>query len=173
MTRTRCTTALARAAIVPLALAIVGVGGATAAGAATKSAPPATVVVAKTSLGNVLVNSKGRTLYMFGKDSGTTSACTGACATAWPPLRVTGTPTVGKGAKAALIGTTARTDGKTQVTYNGHPVYTFQGDKKAGDTNGQGLTAFGGTWDALSSAGRLVSTQPSNSGGSSGGGLGY
>jgi predicted lipoprotein with Yx(FWY)xxD motif len=143
----------------------------TNASAATKTG---TVLVAKTDLGKVLVTAKGRTLYMFGKDSGSTSACTGACATNWPPLRVTGTPTVGTGAKAALISSITRTDGKAQVTYNGHPVYLFVGDKKAGQTNGQGLNAFGGTWDALSSAGKVVTASASaSSGGSSSGGLGY
>ena len=172
MTRHRFTTLLARAAIVPLtALALIGTGSAvTSAGAATKTG---TVVVKKTDLGKVLVSAKGRTLYMFGKDSGDTSACTGACATNWPPLRVTGTPTVGKGAKAALIGTITRTDGNAQVTYNGHPVYLFVGDKKAGDTNGEGLNAFGGTWDALTSSGRVVTANSSSSSGSSSGGLGY
>jgi predicted lipoprotein with Yx(FWY)xxD motif len=168
MTRNRCTTFIARVAIVPLAaVALVCTGvGISDAGAATKHTP-ATVKIAKTSLGNVLVDSKGRTLYLFGADTGTTSTCTGACATNWPPARVTGTPTAGKGALAALVGTTTRTDGKPQVTYNGHPVYRFIGDKKAGDTNGEGLTAFGGTWSALGSAGTKVSGPPATTGGGS------
>ena len=130
----------------------------------------ATVGVANTGLGNILVNSAGRTLYMFGKDTGTQSTCTGACAQNWPPLLATGTPTVGSGATASMLGTTTRSDGGRQVTYNGHPLYLFVGDKKPGDTNGQGLTAFGGSWFALSAAGNQVSGQASNSGG---GGLGY
>jgi hypothetical protein len=69
-----------------------------------------------------------------------------------------------------VIGTTTRSDGKPQVTYNGHPLYRYQGDQKPGDTNGQGLTAFGASWFALSPAGSQVTTQPSSSGGGGGGG---
>ena len=101
-------------------------------------------------------------------DSGTTSACSGACAVNWPPLRVTGKPTIGTGATASLVSTSTRSDGAKQVTYNGHPVYLFKGDKKPGDTNGEGLNAFGGNWYALSPAGNQVSGQPSSSGGGSG-----
>lgn len=104
---------------------------------------------------------------MFQKDSGTKSECTGACAVNWPPLEVSGKPTEGDGADASLVGTTSRSGGKQQVTYNGHPVYLYQGDKQAGDTNGESLNAFGGSWYALSSAGNQVSP-PANSGGGSG-----
>jgi len=163
-------------------LAACGGGGGNPASAA--STPPktaggqtATVGVAGAgSLGKVLVDSSGRTLYLFQKDSGTTSACTGPCATAWPPLRASGKPAVGAGLSASKVGKTPRSDGKAQVTYNGHPLYRFQGDKKPGDTNGQGISAFGGGWFALSSAGDMVSGSSSGSGGgssSSGGGGGY
>jgi len=122
-----------------------------------------TVHVAKTGLGKVLVDSRGRTLYLFTKDSGTNSTCSGACATAWPPLHASGKTTVGGGAKASLVGSTGRSDGTPQVTYNGHPLYTFIMDKKPGDTNGDGLTAFGGSWFAVSAAGKQVSSQASTS----------
>jgi predicted lipoprotein with Yx(FWY)xxD motif len=122
-----------------------------------QNAQSGTVDVAQTGLGNVLVDSQGRTLYRFLADQGTTSECSGACATNWPPLEASGKPTAGKGADASMIGTTARSDGGTQVTYNGHPVYRFMGDKKAGDTNGEGLVAFGASWFALSPAGVQIS----------------
>jgi predicted lipoprotein with Yx(FWY)xxD motif len=124
----------------------------------------------------ILVDSQGRTLYMFQKDSGMKSACFGACASDWPPLRASGKPTVSSGVNASMVGTTTRSDGKPQVTYNGHPLYLYTGDQKPGDTNGEGLTAFGGGWFALSPAGNQVSGQASSSGGgtsSSGGGYGY
>jgi predicted lipoprotein with Yx(FWY)xxD motif len=124
----------------------------------SQDAPPSTVDVAETGLGNVLVDSQGRTLYRFLADQGTTSECSGACATNWPPLEASGKPTAGKGADPSMIGTTARSDGGTQVTYNGHPVYTFMGDKKPGDTNGEGLVAFGAGWFALSPAGVQISS---------------
>jgi predicted lipoprotein with Yx(FWY)xxD motif len=151
--------ALAAAALVPLtALAIAACGGGN--GSATAPAPhrqtasgSVAVSVANSRLGRILVGANGRTLYLFTKDSGTTSACSGACAAAWPPLRANGKPAVGSGASAVLVGTT----GGAQVTYNGHPLYYFVKDKKARDTNGEGLTAFGGTWFAVSAAGNRVS----------------
>ena len=176
MTRSRPTTLLTGVALVPLtALALAGCGGSSSATAASKASTPSaarhapTVRVAKTRLGKILVNSRGRTLYLFKKDSGTKSACFGACATAWPPLRAGRKPTVGRGAKASLVGTTKRSDGKPQVTYNGHPLYTFIMDKKSGDTKGEGFTAFGGRWFVVSPAGKQVSTRSSQSasGGSS------
>ena len=112
--------------------------------------------VAKTRPGKILVDSRGRTLYLFTKDSGTKSACSGACAMAWPPLGSGGKPTVGRGAKASLVGTTRRSDGKPQVTYNGHPLYTFVMDTKPGDAKGEGFTAFGGRWFVVSPAGKQV-----------------
>ncbi len=173
MTRSRPITLLTGVALVPLtALALAGCGGSSSATAASQvSKPPAaraarhapTVRIAKTRLGKILVNSRGRTLYLFKKDSGTKSACFGACATAWPPLRAGRKPTVGRGAKASLAGTTKRSDGKPQVTYNGHPLYTFIKDKKSGDTNGEGITAFGGRWLAVSPAGKQVPVRRSKS----------
>jgi predicted lipoprotein with Yx(FWY)xxD motif len=175
MTRTRSITFLASgAALLLVALAVAGCGS---SGSSSSSAPPttssgrqATVGISNSGLGKILVNSQGRTLYLFGKDSGTTSACTGACAGNWPPLRANGKPTLGTGADASLVGTIQRSDGKQQVTYNGHPLYLFKGDKKPGDTNGEGLTAFGGTWYVLSSSGNQVVAQSPSSGG---GGYGY
>ncbi len=99
--------------------------------------------------GMVIVDSKGFTLYDFHKDKGTTSACYGACAQAWPPLITEGAPEVGNGASASKLGTTERTDGTMQVTYAGHPVYTFVEDKKPGEANGNDVSAFGGQWYAL------------------------
>jgi predicted lipoprotein with Yx(FWY)xxD motif len=174
MARSRFTTFLAGAAVIPLcALAVAGCGGDSHANASapapkTASGKPATVGVADTGLGKILVDSQGRTLYLFQKDSGTESACTGACAAAWPPLRASGKPTVGSGADASATGTAARSDGKPQVTYGGHPLYRYQGDQKPGDTNGQGLTAFGGGWFAVSPAGDQVAGQGSGSSGGNG-----
>ncbi len=174
MTRSRFIAFLVTAAVVPLTALSVAACGSSDSGASASTLPPkttsgrpATIGVANTGLGKILVDSQGRTLYLFQKDSGTQSACTGACASAWPPLRANGKPTVGSGANAALVATAARSDGKPQVIYNGHPLYRYQGDQKPGDTNGQGLVAFGGGWFALSAAGDQVSTSQSSSGGSS------
>jgi predicted lipoprotein with Yx(FWY)xxD motif len=164
---------LAGAGVVPLiVLALAGCGSSNKASASarpvTSNGQPATVGVANSGLGKILVDAQGRTLYLFQKDSGTTSACTGACATFWPPLTATGTPTAGSGANASLIATTMRSDGKSQVVYNGHPVYLYTGDHKAGDTTGQGLVAFGGGWFALSAAGDQVAGSAPSSGAGNG-----
>ncbi len=182
MTGSRCITFLATAAVIPLtALAGASCGGgsndATASAAQPKTANgrPAMVGLADSGLGRILVDSQGRTLYLFKKDAGTNSTCFGDCASDWPPLRADGKPAVGSGASASVVGTTARSDGKPQVTYDGHPLYLYEGDQKPGDTNGQGITAFGAAWYALSPAGNQVSGQASSSraGSSSGGRSGY
>ena len=121
----------------------------------------------KTSLGRIIVNSNGRTLYMFGKDRNGKSACSGQCATFWPPLTTSGKPRVTSGARAALVGTTKRADGRLQVTYNHHPLYTFVKDTKTGQTNGEGVNAYGAVWDAVSPAGAKIvkPNAPSQGGG--------
>ena len=110
------------------------------------------VSTASTSLGRILVNSRGHTLYLFAKDRNGKSACSGKCATFWPPLIAAGKPRAAAGVKASLLGTTNRADGRLQVTYNHHPLYTFVKDTKAHQTNGEGLNAFGAEWYALSAA---------------------
>ncbi|HEX5591898.1 MAG TPA: hypothetical protein VFX35_00975 [Solirubrobacterales bacterium] len=100
-------------------------------------------------LGMVLVDSNGMTLYDFHKDKGTTSSCYGPCAEGWPPMLTEGEPTVGNGASASKLGTTERKDGTTQVTYAGHPLYTFVGDQKPGEATGNDVSAFGAQWYAL------------------------
>jgi len=127
----------------------------------------ATVSTAKTGLGRILVNSSGRTLYLFEKDRKGMSACTGQCASFWPPLMTKGKPRAIGGAKASLLGTTKRPNGRLQVTYNHHPVYTFAEDTKKGQTKGEGMNAFGGMWYVLSTAGAKVvkASPPASSGG--------
>ena len=116
----------------------------------------AVVSTAKAGLGSIIVNSSGRTLYLFAKDRNGKSACSGQCAVFWPPLITSGKPRVAGGASASLIGTTRRADGRLQVTYNHHPLYTFVKDTKAGQTNGEGVSAFGATWLAISPAGAKI-----------------
>jgi predicted lipoprotein with Yx(FWY)xxD motif len=176
MTRSKPITFLASAAVIPLvAVAVAACGGggaATAATPKTTSGASATVDVAKSSLGSILVDSTGRTLYLFKADVGANSACAGACASAWPPLLAAGKPTAGTGLAASRIATITRRGGNRQVTYNGHPLYLYVGDKKPGDVTGQGVTAFGAAWFALTPAGNQVAAPASSSGGSasSGGG---
>ena len=151
------------AGIVVIALAVAACGG-TAGGAygggggstASKSSGKGSVALASTQLGKVLVDGKGRTLYLFEADKGTMSKCDGACASAWPPLTTRGKPTAGAGVVAAKLGTAKRADGTTGVTYDGHPLYTYAGDGAPGQTTGEGLTDYGAPWYALSAAGKTV-----------------
>ncbi len=100
-------------------------------------------------LGQVIVDSEGMTLYDFHKDKGTTSACYGACESAWPPLTTSGKAQAKGGAQSSMLSTTERKDGTMQVTYNGHPLYTFVEDKKTGEAKGNDFSAFGAQWYAL------------------------
>jgi len=119
---------------------------------------PATIAAKKTSLGTILVDGQGRTLYLWDADTGSMSTCSGACAQAWPPVLTRGAPSAGSGVQASLLGTTKRADGTTEVTYHGHPLYTFAGDQHAGDTSGQGSDGFGAPWWVVSPAGQAVTS---------------
>lgn len=129
--------------------------GGSSESASSESPPGAESGAGVVSLGNaqklgmILVDSNGMTLYDFHKDKGTTSSCYGPCAEGWPPMLTEGEPTVGNGAMASKLGTTERKDGTMQVTYAGHPLYTFVADKKPGEANGNDVSAFGGQWYAL------------------------
>ena len=143
---------------VALALAAAACGGGSG-GSTSVSAPAAgsgTIHVAGTDLGDILVDDKGMTLYLFEKDTSGMSACNAACASAWPPLTVTGSPTPGGGVDETKLATVSRPDGSLQVTYNGHPLYLFGGDTKPGDTSGEASTAFGAEWYAVSDSGDAV-----------------
>jgi predicted lipoprotein with Yx(FWY)xxD motif len=178
--------ALALLAAGVLALAAAGCGGGGSSSSAetsaetdssaakesepVKAAPNAEEGTTFVSLGNVsdlgmvLVDSKGMTLYNFHKDQGEESSCYGECAQAWPPLLAEGEPQPSNGADASQLGTTERKDGTMQVTYAGHPLYGFVGDKAPGEANGNDVTAFGGEWYALQASGEQA--------GSGGGGEG-
>jgi predicted lipoprotein with Yx(FWY)xxD motif len=115
---------------------------------------PARIDVGQTSLGKILVGIEGRTLYLFTKDQNGQTMCTGACATAWPPVLTMGKPVAGTGVKAEMLGTIKREDGMTQVTYNKHPLYYYAKDQKAGDTKGHKIRDFGGEWFAVMPEGK-------------------
>jgi predicted lipoprotein with Yx(FWY)xxD motif len=157
-----------------------GMGGYGSSGTAPASGGAsgvATVSATSSSLGMILVDGSGRTLYLFEKDQPNQSACAGACAAAWPVDQSSGTPKAGSGVTASMLGTIKRSDNTTQVTYNKHPLYYFQGDSGAGQQNGQGVDAFGAKWFVVNPAGGAVSggataTTPANGGGS-GSGSGY
>jgi predicted lipoprotein with Yx(FWY)xxD motif len=114
------------------------------------------VQLAETTLGEVMVNTDGRTLYLFTKDSGTTTACTGGCAQTWPALQAAGEPTAGKGVDASKLATASG-----QVAYGGRLLYLYSGDKAKGDVNGQGI---GGVWFVVGPDGEPVKATPTTSG---------
>jgi predicted lipoprotein with Yx(FWY)xxD motif len=122
----------------------------------TTSSTAAVVTTKKTSLGTFLVDARGRTLYLWDADKGSMSACSGACAQAWPPLTATATPKASGAVKASLLGTTKRADGSREVTYAGHPLYTFAGDTQTGKTTGEGSNGFGAPWWVVSPAGKAL-----------------
>jgi predicted lipoprotein with Yx(FWY)xxD motif len=196
----RTTYALALLAVVG-AVVIAGCGGgssSTSAGSTgsssesvtTSSGGSGTIAGSEVAgLGTVLVDSSGMTVYMFTEDKGTRSVCYGGCESAWPPVVASGKPTAGEGAMSSALGTTKRKDGTLQVTYEGHPLYTYADDKSPGEANGNEVE---GTWFALDEAGAGVkgmasdntgttttesttteSEPASESEGSSGGGYGY
>jgi predicted lipoprotein with Yx(FWY)xxD motif len=141
--------------------------------AASSSAPAAsgiTIATAKGPHGTYLVGASGRALYLWVADSGGKSACSGACAHAWPPLE--GSATAGTGVTASDLGTLTRSDGSKQVTYKGHPLYYFIADKSAGSTIGQGNNGFGAKWWLVAPSGDAITTGASSSSGSSGGAYG-
>ena len=123
----------------------------------SNSSGAASVLSTKTSsLGTFLVDANGRALYLWDADHGSMSTCSGACAQAWPPLTTTATPKASGSVKASLLGTTKRTDGSREVTYAGHPLYTFAGDTQAGQTTGQGSNGFGAPWWVVTPAGKAL-----------------
>jgi predicted lipoprotein with Yx(FWY)xxD motif len=136
--------------------AVVAVGLVLAVAVPGHAAGGATVKTRHGKLGTFLVGPNGRTLYLFEADKNASSTCSGPCASAWPPLTTTGKPVAGAGVSAAKLGTTKRADGSTEVTYNGHPLYTYAGDSNPGDTTGEGSDLFGAEWYVVSSAGTKI-----------------
>ncbi|HEY2947875.1 MAG TPA: hypothetical protein VGJ53_05670 [Micromonosporaceae bacterium] len=162
-------------AAVALALSACGNGsngsnsGGSGGGGSPSSVPKANgqlLSAQPTSLGTILVNGKGMTVYQFAKDKDGTSTCTGACAANWPFVPAPASLPASLPGVTGKLGSTTRPDGAHQLTIAGHPVYTFAGDSAPGQTNGQGLTNYGGLWTALSPAGAAVSGTGSMGGGS-------
>lgn len=158
-------------------------GSSAASGGSAPSSGTGTAAVIKLSNGH-LIDGAGRTVYLWVADSGTTSTCTGGCASVWPPVTTASAPVAGSGAVGTDLGTTKRSDGSTQVTYHGHPLYYFASDTSSGQASGQGSNSFGAKWWELDAAGSAITTAAAPSGGSSstgspssnnggGGGYGY
>jgi predicted lipoprotein with Yx(FWY)xxD motif len=141
-----------------LVLLLAAVAAALPASASAKSA---TVGTRTGPLGTYLVDGRGRTLYLFEKDTGRRSRCAGACAQAWPPLISRGKPVADGRAKASLLSTSRRGNGSRQVTYGGHPLYRFAPDTAPGQTKGQGVNGFGALWWVVARSGRAITSSGS------------
>lgn len=160
---------MALAAGAAAVLAAVALGGTSSARNTSKGA---LVALRKTTLGSILVDARGRTLYLFEKDRNGVSACNTACLSYWPALTSRVTPRAGSGVQQSLLRLTKQHNGVRQVTYAGHPLYTFVGDKSAGATTGEGLQNFGAGWYVLAANGHKVDKQSQSSGGGYGTGTG-
>jgi predicted lipoprotein with Yx(FWY)xxD motif len=147
------TSASASAAPSSSASASAASGSAPAAAAPSATQHADMLRLGSTGLGSILTDGTGRTVYLFEKDAGTTSTCYGACAGYWPPVTTAGAPGSTGGLDATMLGTSMRSDGSRQVTYAGHPLYYFAGDRQPGSTQGEGLKNFGGGWYVLDAHG--------------------
>jgi predicted lipoprotein with Yx(FWY)xxD motif len=164
-------------------LAIVAAFGAVALVAATGQARTwshtharasgALVTLRKTALGSVLADARGQTLYLFERDHNGLSMCNTACVAYWPPLVSHGAPRAGTGVKQSLLTLDRAHNGVRQVLYSGHPLYTFVGDKRAGQTAGEGLNNFGAEWYTVAASGQKVEASGSPNGSTSGVGPSY
>jgi predicted lipoprotein with Yx(FWY)xxD motif len=154
LTKKRLIPVVVVAAVAALVLVLTTSGG-TSKAHKNAAATTSSVNLRSTSLGKILVDGEGRTLYLFEADKRGMSNCSGACLSLWPVLSSQGKPHAGPGVTAAKLGTTT-TSGKQQVTYNGHPLYYYAGDQKAGDTSGQGLNQFGAKWYVLAATGNKI-----------------
>jgi predicted lipoprotein with Yx(FWY)xxD motif len=179
MTRKQLTTVVASIGVIALVVAGCGSSGggnssaSSTPAAAASSTTAAAVNGTNSSLGKIITDGKGRTLYVFAKDTGMKSTCSGACATNWPPFTTASKPAAGGGVSAGSITLVKRADGKSQVALDGHPLYYFMGDQAPGQLNGQGVDEFGAKWWAVTPSGMTVTTAAKSSGGSSSGGGGY
>ncbi len=146
---------------------------------ATASSAALVITTKSGSAGSYLTDGSGRTVYLWVKDGINKSNCSGACASAWPPVTASGTVTASGGALSKDLGSITRSDGTKQVTYDGHPLYYYAGDTSPGQTNGQGSDGFGAKWWLVSPNGTMITasesgTSPSSTATSSSGyGGGY
>lgn len=120
--------------------------------------PPDTISVAGSRYGRIIVDGQGRTLYLFDAEHSPTPRCYGACASAWPPLLTATSPVAGGGLSQALMATVTRTDGSMQVTYNGHALYLYIGDRTPGEIKCQAIVEYGGGWFVVDTQGNKITT---------------
>lgn len=165
-------------AVVAPALLLAACGSNSGYGTPTGSSGGSTAGAAKVetqsgAVGTYLTDGAGRALYLFTSDSGSTSSCTGTCASVWSPLTTHGTTGAARDARSGMLGTITRSDGSKQVTYAGHPLYYYAGDSAPGDTNGEGSDEFGARWWLVSPTGASITEGGGSTGSSGSNGGGY
>src|SRR4051812_44187065 len=167
-TRTRAVAALAASGAAALLLSACGSGSGAYGGSGgsspsgSRKAAGGTVRLGSPSAGNVLVDGKGMTLYAFAPGPRGRSTCSGSCAAYWPPVSGKDAKAGASGKVTAHLGTIKRSDGSTQLTVNGFPVYTYVGDRAAGQDKGQGLNLSGGLWWVVSPTGSWIKSNTSS-----------
>lgn len=159
-----------RRVLVPATFALAGLAATLSLTAPASAGAPtptptgqATVMTKSGPMGTYLTDGKGNSLYLFVADKTSTSTCNGACAAAWPPLITTGVAKAGSGVDQTKLGTTSRSGGVTQVTYNGHPLYLYAADTAPGQTTGQGLNQFGALWWLVNPQGAAITSMGTSS----------
>jgi len=162
-------------------IALAACGGGSSSSGTTGSSDRSTSVLSarnavstwRSAYGAIVVNGKGYALYASSADTAKKSACTSSCAAFWSPLAVSGVPKLGPGLKKSLVGDIVRADGSHQLTYGGHPLYTYGADTGPHLVNGQGLKSFGGTWYVVSATTGKLITKKASKNQKSGNGPGY
>jgi predicted lipoprotein with Yx(FWY)xxD motif len=166
-----CGSAASSSSSAPASSAAAPASSAAAAGSSASAAATGTVITTHAGSGGAfLTTSTGQAVYLWVKDGKNMSACSGACASAWPPVTATGTVTAAGSAQPSELGTITRSDGTKQVTYDGHPLYTFVGDSGPGHTSGQGSDGFGAKWWLVAPSGAQITAADTVAGSASGSG---
>ncbi|MGN6169815.1 MAG: COG4315 family predicted lipoprotein, partial [Solirubrobacteraceae bacterium] len=154
------------AAFIGLVLLVAACGGGSGSGAMSSApvgssgpARPVTIGTTHAQQGTYLTGASGRALYMWVGDSDGASNCSGDCATAWPPLLGNGRPTSGSGVNSSALGTIVRSDGREQVSYDGHPLYYSAADPGPGTTHSEGSDSFGARWWLVAPSGKVITTK--------------
>ncbi len=163
MSRTRLPFAVGIVVVAAIVAVIIAVSGQSTSNAKPNIAPDSAVSVKQTSLGKTLVDANGRTLYLFAGDTHNVSNLSQAGQAVWPPFTASRKPRALNGVAASQVSTIKKVNGTAQIAYNGHPLYYYVGDRKAGQTAGQGLNQFGARWYVLAPSGAAITTASSSS----------
>ncbi len=162
MSRTRLPLAVGIVMIAAIVAVIITVSGGSTSNAKLTAPPGSAISLKQTALGRTLVDSNGRTLYLFAGDTRDLSTLSQAGQAVWPPFTTTTKPQALGGAVASQVSTIKKVNGRAQIAYNGHPLYYYVGDHNPGQTTGQGLNQFGALWYVVAPSGSAITAAPSS-----------